>query len=56
MNILTGQVDSKGYAPGETAESFQRVHKDTLRFVAENARSEARRQLALNELARRAAK
>jgi hypothetical protein len=53
MSILTGQVDVAGYAPGETQESFRRVNIDTLRFVADNARSAARRQLALNEIARR---
>jgi hypothetical protein len=55
MNRLLGQVNSQGYAPGETPDSFKRVHKDTLEFVAQNATSASRRQLAKDELARRAA-
>lgn len=53
MSALFGKVDGSGYAPGETKESFERVHIDTLRFVAENARSAARRKLAADEIERR---
>jgi hypothetical protein len=51
---LFGTVDANGYAPGETPDSFRRVHIDTLRFVAENAKSAARRKLAADEIERRA--
>jgi hypothetical protein len=51
--MLLGQVNAKGYAPGETDETFRKVHIDTLRFVADNARSEARRNLAKAEIERR---
>lgn len=51
--MLFGQVNAAGYAPGETPESFKRVSLDTLEFVAVNARSAARRQLAIDEINRR---
>lgn len=51
--MLFGNVNNKGYAPGETPESFKRVSLDTLEFVAANAKSAARRQLAIDEINRR---
>ena len=54
MTTLFGQVNAEGYARGETPESFRRVSLETLQFVADNARSAARRKLATDEIERRA--
>jgi len=53
--ILFGKAGANGLARGETAETFGRLSLETLEYIAANARHEARRKLALAEIARRKA-